>query len=115
MVYIIFNFVVCLLAVYGLFTILRSLKLALYRNNTVRLSGVRVVVLVKDTEKYIEYIIRNINHMDLKSVALSDRNIAVVDMNSSDSTFMLLEKLKKDFQNLDIYKYDERSGIFEGF
>ncbi len=106
---------VCLLAAYGLLVLVLEMA-GLIRS---RISGlrpkVRVVLLVKDAEEHIEHIIRNAAKKDFAARVLSDRNMTVVDMNSSDHTYQLLEKLQKDFSNIEVLTFEDRTLIFDGF
>lgn len=113
--YRLFECFVWLLAAYGLFTLLLG-AVGLIR---CRISGhhpnVRIVLLVRDAEEHIEYIIRNAAKKDFASRVLSDRNMVIVDMNSTDHTYQLLERLQKDFSNIDTLTFEERDLIFDDF
>ena len=115
MLYRLFEYVVCLLAAYGLLMLVLSAAGAIQNRIPGRRPRVRVVLLVKDAEEHIEYIIRSAVKKDIASKALSDRTIAVVDMDSMDHTYMLLEKLQKDFSNIEALTFAERNLIFEDF
>lgn len=110
-----FECFVWLLAAYGLLTLLLG-TIGLIR---CRISGhrpsVRVVLLVRDAEEHIEYIIRNASKKEFASKVLSEKNMIIVDMNSADNTYQLLERLKKDFSNIETLTFDERDQIFNDF
>lgn len=115
MLYILLEYVVYLLAVYGLLVlVIGSAELVRCRISGCR-PKVRIVLLVKDVEENIEYIIRNAVKKDFASKVLSDKNIAIVDMNSADHTYELLEKLQKDFLNIEVLKFEEKTIIFDDF
>lgn len=114
MLIILFEYAVCLLAIYGLFAIIRGLAGKLRCRAAGKRPAVRLILLVKDAEEQIEYIIRNTACKGLNAAVLSDRKIAVIDMGSADNTRALLEKLEEDFQNIDVYKFEDRLKAFEG-
>lgn len=113
--YILLECVICLLAAYGLLVLVLSAA-ELIR---CRVSGcrpkVRVVILVKDAEEYIEYIIRNAVKRDFISKVFSDKKLVIVDMDSTDQTYQLLERLQKDFSNIESLTFKEREFIFDDF
>jgi hypothetical protein len=115
MLYIVLKCLVCLLAAYGLLILVHG-AFELIR---CRISGdhpkVRIVLLVKDAEEYIEYIVRNAIKKDFASKALSDKNMIIVDMKSADQTYLLLQKLQKDFSNIEALAFEERELIFDDF
>ena len=104
---------VCMLAAYGLITLALSAAGYLSAKGPAKHTGVRLVLIVKDAEEQIEYIVRNAARHDLTSRVLSDGKLAVIDMDSSDNTYLLLEKLQKDFPNIEPIKYENRFRIFE--
>lgn len=115
MLYKLLECAVYLLAAYGLLV----LVLGAAESIRCRISGhrpkVRVVLLVKDAEEHIEYIIRNAVKKDFVSRVFSDKNMVIVDMNSTDHTYQLLGKLQKDFSNIESLTFEERELIFDDF
>lgn len=111
----IFECIVWLMAAYGLFT----LFFGAFNLMRCRIPGhhpkVGVVLLVKDAEEQIEYIARNAAKRDFAAKVLSDNKIAVIDMNSTDGTVQILEKLQKNFMNIEVLKFEDRQNIFEAF
>jgi hypothetical protein len=104
-----------LLALYGLVMLVFAVTGRLRLKDLQKHPGVRVVLLVKNTEEQIEYIIRNAVKNDFASIVLSDDRILVVDMNSTDNTYRLLEKLRRDYSNIEILGFNERECVFEDF
>jgi hypothetical protein len=104
-----------LLALYGLVMLVFAVAGRLRLKDLQKHPGVRVVLLVKNTEEQIEYIIRNAVKNDFASIVLSDDRILVVDMNSTDNTYRLLEKLRRDYSNIEILGFNERECVFEDF
>lgn len=115
MLYRLFEYAVWLLAAYGLLTLLLDAAGLIHCRISGNRPSVRVVLLVRDTEEHIEYIIRNVVKKDFTSRVLSDKKMVIVDMNSTDHTYQLLEKLQKDFSNIEALTFDERELIFNDF
>ena len=107
--------IVCILAAYGLLSLITGLA----ESVRCRISGVRpevrVVVLVQNAEEQIEYIVRNAVKKDIQSKMLSDKKIVFVDMNSEDKTYELLDKLQKNFSSIEALSYQENAHIYDGF
>lgn len=115
MLYRLFEYAVWLLAAYGLLALLLDAAGLIHCRISGNRPRVRVVLLVRDTEEHIEYIIRNVVKKDFTSRVLSDKKMVIVDMNSTDHTYQMLEKLQKDFSNIEALTFDERELIFNDF
>ena len=107
--------IVYLLATYGLLVLVLGAADMIRCRVRGRRPDVRVVLLVKDAEDHIEYIVRNAVKKDFASKALSDKNMFIVDMDSTDSTNQILKKLQSDFSNIEILPFEDRSMIFDDF
>jgi cellulose synthase/poly-beta-1,6-N-acetylglucosamine synthase-like glycosyltransferase len=107
--------IVCILAAYGLLTLISGIA----ESVRCRVSGirpeVRVVILVQNAEEQIEYIVRNAVKKDIQSKMLSDKKVVFVDMDSKDKTNELLEKLQKNFSSIEVLPYPDRAHIYDGF
>lgn len=112
---ILFEFIICLLAAYGLIILVFAAASRLRARDTGKHPGVRVVLLVRNAEEQIEYMIRNAVKYDFTSRVMSDKSLIVVDMDSTDNTALILEKLQKDFSNVEIMKFQDRTLIFDDF
>jgi hypothetical protein len=113
-----YDAVVCLtyiLAIYGLFMLLAGIAGSMRCRVKGRRPKVRVVLLVRDAEEHIEYIVRNAVKSELAARLLSDAKIAVVDADLSDSTFRLLEKLQKTYPGIEILKPGELDKFLDDF
>lgn len=107
--------IVYLLATYGLLVLVLGATELIRCRIKGRRPNVRIIFLVKDAEEHIEYIIRNAVKKDFASRAFSDKNMIIVDMNSTDHTYQLLEKLQNDFSNIEVLTFKERELIFDDF
>ena len=115
MIYYIFKFLACLLAAYGAFTLISCIIGAIRSRGVPETSKVRVVVVVRDMEEQIENIVRNALKAELTTRLMSNGNLTFVDMDSKDRTLLFLNKLKKDYQNIDILEIQERDRAFADF
>lgn len=115
MLYYITKFLVCLFAVYGAFTLIICLIGAIRGRSCSGNSKVRVVVAVRDVEEQIENIARNAVKLKLASKLMSDGKLTFVDMDSKDGTLLMLHKLKKDYENIDILQAEEKHMVFSDF
>lgn len=107
--------IIYILAVYGLLILVLEVA-ALIRK---RIAGykpeARIVLLVRNAEECIEYVVRNMISKEMASGYFFCKDIVIVDMDSSDHTYKLLEKLQKDFPNIEVLSYQERELIFDNF
>ena len=106
---------VWLLAAYGLLTLVHGMIELIHCRISGHRPNVRVVLLVKDAEEHIEYIIRNMSKKDFVSKTLTDKNMVIIDMNSTDHTYQILEKLQVDFSNVEALSFEEKEHIFDDF
>ena len=112
MLYSILLYIACLLAVFGAFSLVSCLFDAIRSRSTAALPGVKVIVAVRDAEEQIEYIVRNAVKADLAARLMSGGNITFIDMDSRDETYIMLQKLQKDYGNIDLLKAEELDRAF---
>lgn len=96
-----------ILAVYGLMMLIFSIAGSIRCRVRGRRPKIRVILLVRDSEEYIEYIVRSAVKREITSKLLFDEKLAVVDADSSDNTYKLLEKLQKTYPGIEIFKLSE--------
>lgn len=113
MPYKIIEYILWILAAYGLFSLISSAVGLIRLRNHLKCRSVKLVLLVKNSEECIEYVVRNVARDDFLTGLLSHGNISIVDMNSTDNTYLLTKKLKKSFQNIEVFRFEERQNIFE--
>jgi hypothetical protein len=111
----ILKYIIYLLAVYGAITLILSILGTVHGRMAAEATKVRPVLFVKNVEEYVEYIIRNAIKFDFPEKVMSGDNLTVVDMNSTDDTFIILQKLKKDYECIDILSAGEKEDIFSDF
>lgn len=76
---------------------------------------VRVVLLVQDAEEQIEYIVRYAVKEEYADRVLSDKKLIIVDMDSTDNTYILLEKLQHNFPSIQVIKMSDMESVFKDF
>ena len=107
--------IIYLLASYGLLTLIVNI----FDMLRCRIRGprpvVRIVLLVKNAQEQIEYIVRNSIKKEYASRLLSDKRIMIVDMNSEDNTYELLQRLEKSFYGIETLQYKDREQMYDGF
>jgi len=111
----IFEGLIYIFAVYGAVTIIFNFINFVIRYRSVENKGVKLVLIVKNQEKTIEGIIRNIYSKDTTGRMMCSERVTVLDMNSADQTLEILKKLEQDYEHLDVLTENERDKIFEGF
>lgn len=100
-----------ILAVYGLLVLILSIAESIRCRVRDRRPKVRIILLVRNAEEHIEYIVRSAVKKDMAGRLLSDAKIAVVDTDSSDNTYMLLEKLQNAYPGIEVFKLAEMDKI----
>ncbi len=105
---------ICLLAVYGGLALIIGVLEGVRFGPHSRCENVKLILVVKDAGDNIEWIVRSAFKNDFQGKALSGNSLAVVDMGSSDDTFKILEKLKQEYQYIDIYTIDQKDKAFFG-
>jgi hypothetical protein len=76
---------------------------------------VKVVLLVRNAQEHIEYIVRYAVRKDIASKLFSNRKLTIVDMASDDDTPLILEKLQRDHSNVEVLSHDDRELVFKDF
>jgi len=110
----IIDFFVYLLAVYGVLSLIINIIDSVHPGSGLRSSGVKMVLLVKNQEETIEGIIRSMFMGDFLRKIGSGHMLTVLDMGSKDKTPVILEKLKKQYESMEVLMAEEKEKVFEG-
>ncbi len=113
-----YNIIQCVIyvfAIYGIVSLVFSVAELIRCKAAGRWPDVKAVLLVKNAQEHIEYILRYAVRKDIASKLYSDRKLVIVDMDSDDETPLILEKLEKDYSNIEILSCDERELVFKDF
>jgi hypothetical protein len=110
----IITFITCLLAAYGAYNLAVMIAGCTSSAKGSRKAGVKLVLLVKNQEGSVEGIIRTVFSGEFLRRIMSGHGLTVLDMGSKDKTLLILEKLQKDFDSLEVLKEEEKGRIFQG-
>ena len=89
------------LALYGLFEIVKTI-IYTYTYTNLRADGIYVIIAAKNQEKKIEGFVRSFLFRLLYGKEEHVKDVIVVDLNSTDETKKILEKLSCDYDNIKI-------------
>ena len=109
---IVINILVWTLAFYGLFEIIKNI---IYICTCTKLSsdGIYFIVAVKNQENCIENFIRNIMFKIIYGREEKVKNIILVDLNSTDQTECIVEKLQKEYEQIKVINWKECRELIE--
>jgi uncharacterized membrane protein len=110
-----FETFVYILALLGAVYLVLGLTYSIRRRIKSQNIGVEFILLVKNQEEYIEGIIRGIFVEEFLRDVITEDNFTVIDMGSNDDTLKILEKLKKDYQYINVVTFEEKDEIFKNF
>lgn len=99
------------LSLYGLFEIIKNI-IYICTYTKLNSKGIYLLVAVKNQEENIEYFLRN---MLFKIIYGRDeiKNILVVDLNSEDNTKKIIEKLEKEYEQINLLNLRECKELLE--
>ena len=103
------------------FTIYGILSLIISAVNSIRQRGkignprIKLVLIMKNQEDTVEGIVRNILSGNFSRGTMPEVRLTVVDLGSTDKTYDILVKLKRDYEYMDVLSNDERERIFTYF
>ena len=105
------NVIIWTLALYGMFEIIKNI---IYICTYTRLNsnGVYFIIAVKNQEEKIEYFFRNLLFRIIYGKE-EIKNILVVDLNSEDKTKKILEKLSKEYEQINLLSWKECKELIE--
>ena len=99
------------LAIYGLFEIIKNIiYLCTYTN--LNSKGTYLMVAVKNQEESIECYLRNLLFRIIYGKE-EVKNILVVDLNSKDNTKKIVEKLEKEYEQINLINWKECKELME--
>jgi len=102
-----------ILAVYGLFSLISGALGLIRLKSRLKCGYIKPVLLVRNAEDCIEYVVRNLAAKDFLGGLLPGQKISIVDMNSEDNTYLIAKKLEIDYPHLEALNFDEREYIFD--
>ena len=100
------------LAFYGLFEIIKSI-INIFICTKLHTDGIYLIVATKNQENYIEGFLRNLMFKLIYGKEEMIKNILVVDLNSTDKTKEIVEKLQNDYNEIKILNFKECKDLIE--
>lgn len=112
MVRFIAEFIICLFAVYGAVCLGSEIAQMFWKKGNKNKNIAGLLLVVKNQEECIEGMIRSIFQYKFMDKILSGARLVVVDMGSCDRTVELLQRLRREYGNMEVLEYDERERAF---
>lgn len=100
------------LAFYGLFEIVRNI-INICICTKLHTDGIYLIVATKNQENCIEGFLRNLMFKLIYGKEEIIKNILVVDLNSTDKTKEIIEKLQNDYTEIKILNFKECKDLIE--
>ena len=108
----IFQGILWILALYGLFEIIKNI-IYLCTYTHLKSDGIYVIVAVKNQENKLEFFIRSLLFRFLYGYEDYFKNIIVTDLNSTDNTQSILKCLEKDYDCLKYITWKDCKDIID--
>ena len=108
----IINAVIWTLALYGLFEIIKEI-IYMYTYTKFKSDGTYLLIITKNQENYIESFLRTILFKIIYGKEENLKNILVVDLNSTDNTKEIINKMAKDNEYLKSISWKECKEIID--
>ena len=106
------NTIIWTLALYGLFEIIKTIiYICTYTN--LKSDGIYVVIAVKNQERKIEGFMRSVLFRLFYGNEEYIKNIIVADLDSTDNTLQILERLQKEYDEMKISDWKSCKEIIE--
>ncbi len=102
----ILNGILWVLALYGLFEIIKTI-IYTYTYTNLKADGIYVIVAAKNQEKKIEGFLRSLLFRIIYGKEENIKDVIVVDLNSTDETKSILEKLSTDYNEIKMSNWRE--------
>lgn len=109
---IIINIVVWTLALYGLFEIVKNI-INIFTCTRLRTEGIYFIIATKNQENNIEGFLRNLMFKIIYGKEDIIKNIIVVDLNSTDNTRKIVEKLQEEYEQIKLLNWKECRELLE--
>lgn len=108
----IFNTILWTLALYGLFEIIKTI-INIYTYTNLKSDGIYMIIAVKNQENKIEGFLRSLLFRVIYGKEEYIKNIIVTDLDSSDETINILNKLQKDYECIKVTNWKECKEVIE--
>ena len=108
----IFKGIVWVLAIYGLIELIKTI-IYTYTYTNLKSNGIYIIVAVKNQANQIEGFIRTTLFRIIYGKEENIKNIIAVDLNSTDETKQILEKLSNEYENIKVANWKECKDLFD--
>ena len=108
----ILNGIFWVLALYGLFEIIKNIiYICTYTN--LKSNGIYVIIATKNQENSIEGFLRTLLFRIMYGKEDCVKQVIVTDLNSTDDTMKILNKLSKDYDNIKVTNWKECKEVID--
>ena len=108
----ILNGILWTLALYGLFEIIKTIiYICTYTN--LKSDGIYVIIAAKNQENKIEGFLRTILFRIMYGKEECVKDVIVTDLNSTDDTMKILNKLSKDYEEIKVVNWKECKEVID--
>ena len=108
----ILNSILWTLALYGAFEIVK-LVINIYTYTNLKSDGIYVIIAVKNQENKIEGFLRNFLFRIIYGKEENVKDIIIADLDSTDNTYNILNKLEKDYEGIKVTNWKECKEVIE--
>lgn len=108
----ILNAILWTLALYGAFEIIKTI-ITIYTYTNLKSEGIYVIIAVKNQENKIEGFLRNFLFRIIYGKEESIKDIIIADLDSTDETVQILNKLANDYEGLKVTNWRECKEVIE--
>ncbi|MCI8346182.1 MAG: glycosyltransferase [Clostridia bacterium] len=108
----ILNAILWTLALYGAFEIIKTI-INIYTYTNLKSDGIYVIIAVKNQENKIEGFLRNFLFRIIYGKEESIKDIIIADLDSTDETVEILNKLANDYEGLKVTNWRECKEVIE--
>lgn len=106
------NGIFWVLALYGLFEIIKNIiYICTYTN--LSSDGIYIIIAIKNQENKIEGFLRTILFRIMYGKEDCVKDVIVTDLNSTDDTMKILNKLSKDYDNIKVTNWKECKEVID--
>lgn len=108
----ILNGIIWVLAIYGLIGLIKTV-IYTYTYTSLKPDGIYIIVAVKNQANKIEGFIRTTLFRIIYGKEENIKDVILVDLNSTDETKQILEKLNNEYENIKISNWKECKELFD--
>lgn len=108
----ILNGILWVLALYGLFEIIKTI-IYTYTYTNLKSDGIYIIIATKNQEKKIEGFLRSFLFRVIYGKEENVKDIIVTDLGSDDDTLKILEKLSKDYDCIKIADWKDCKEVID--